>query len=296
MSNEIANVGNRPADLPAHIPYNPGQRAESMVDLLQYVQPPRLKIIQSMTKQELKQQFNEGDLLVMPSREVVAPVSLNEFKKPGDEGTPFHIVPVFFYTEYVAWNPLAAAQAGQMPFTRERSFDKNSKLAQKCRTPNMREEPCSECPPDAQGNPQKIRNQEHLNFLVALPFHPTLYETPVLMSFSRGEFGTGCSFSSLLSMRGTSFDCYYNQFVCYTKRRTNAKGNWFGFNIVNPAFPREGEADMRYVSADLAEYYKQLYQAFKEKHAAGLIVSDYEDDEVSGGSTVTVDPNAPAKF
>jgi len=222
-------------------------------------------------------------LLLMPQKELIAPVLLNENHNPLDDGSPFYLTPLFFYTEYIAWNPLVLAQSGQMTYTRERTYDKNSELARKCRTPNLRNEICAEVPKH-EGKDLLVKNNEHLNFLFAVSSHETLYDTPVLFSFSRGEFGTGCLFANLLDMRRT--DPWCNQFLARTKKRKKNGNAWFGLDITNPPLPKSGEVDMRYHAPDLCEYYGGLYEMLATKFREGLIDVDYEDGTTAESATV----------
>ena len=277
MSNEIINqqggaLSNRPENLPAFIQQG-GELAGTEL-LSQFIQPPRLKIVQPQSKPELKAQFNEGDIVIMPQKELVVPIMLNEHNRPTDKGNAFLIVPIYFYPEYCSWNPIGVQ--GTMPAIRERSTDQNSVIAKKARNPQTREEICPEFPRDADGKPQFIRHTEHLNFLCSLISVEALWDTPVLISFFRGEAKTGQSFCAAIRMRHTHI--YACQFQAQAARRTNAKGNWFGLDISNP--PMQTGVDNRWVHDEaLFNYFAQLHQEYAKAHKAGTIISDYDDED-----------------
>jgi hypothetical protein len=272
----------RPEGLPEFI--NHGREGLIGVETIrEYIQPPRLKVVQPQSSPELKSQFNEGDLIIMPQKELVAPIQMNQHGKPGDKGTAFLIVPIFQYTEFIAWNPLGTK--GTLPPIRERESNPDSLLAKKCRNPKTRDEVCPEFPKDAEGKEQFIRNTEHLNFLVSLVSFDNLFDTPCCISFFRGEMKAGSSFCAAINMRHT--DIFANQFLAQLSRRTNAKGNWFGFDITNPPFTAEN--DLRWVQDKaLYDYFGQLHAAYSEAYKSGEILTDYDEESVVEGSATPV--------
>lgn len=246
-------------------------------DALQYVRPPRVKIVQPLSRPAIKEQFNDGDAIVVPTMQLLAPVEIDaQTKRPSGNGSPFLVVPIFFYPEFCVWNPLSLVNAGTLPTIRERSLDSRSPIAIRAKSQN-REDICPENPTE------KIKYVEHLNFII-MPLDGEFFGTPLVVSFSKAEFKTGSSFCASLQMRRAPI--YGCVFQFQVKKRNNQKGTWFGFDITNPAPPSSpwlGEND-----GELFAWLKERHIEFREAHKNGLLQADYEDE------TQTIDASANA--
>ena len=249
MSNEMINPNSDPS-LPAFM------RNEEIVGvdgLDRYIRPPRLKIVQAMSKEPFDQ-FDKGSVLLVPSMITVSP-----YDKVKKSGEPFKFVPLFWYTEWVQTNPL-----GKTPFIRERSFDPRSELAQKAMNRETWTEPHPEDPE------VEVSNREHLNFIVML-YDNQLQGNPCVMTFAKGEFKTGGNFANLIKLRKASiFGQVFNAVV--GEERKGPKGNWFGFDITVPAEDKD-----KWVTEEDYAVFKELHEQFREAHESGLIEVDYED-------------------
>jgi len=160
----------------------------SLVGMEQYRIVPRLKVIQSMTSNDLKQKFGEGSLIVRPG-------DIEVWNKDSD---PVSFVPLFFCTEFCKWADLADKGSRAMV---ERSYDPTSHVAKAARDEDLRYEEY----PDQEKKKDKdkwyFRYVEHLRFLGIIVGDHELSGQYVTLSFERGEFGQGKNFISAVMMR-----------------------------------------------------------------------------------------------
>lgn len=237
--------------------------------LSQFIVPPRLTIVQALSDDNLKQAYAEGCVVVMPQMMEIAGM------ETPTEGKPFYFVPVFFFVEWLTWNPRATR--GSLPAIRERSTDPQSQVAIKARNQRLWEEDCPEAPGE------KIRNQEHLNYIMSLVGDHPLAGTPIVASFARSEHRSGSNLAALISMRKAPlFGC---QFMAVSARRTNAKGRWFGLDIQNP--PGDSGVLPFVESEDTFEALKSSHAELKKAHEEAKLRVDYEDpvDETDPSDT-----------
>ena len=149
----------------------PENRNLGAEDFGQYIKPPRMKIVQPTSRAPLSEKFAPGSAVLVPRMELIA-----------EKGKPFLFTPIFFFPEWCTWNPLAAPGLSTI---RARSYDPKSSIAVKCRDKATRSEVCPEAPS------LQITHQEHLNLAVILHGVDGMEETPVIMTFVRGEYVTG---------------------------------------------------------------------------------------------------------
>ncbi len=230
-------------------------------ELAQYVVPPRIKIVQKQSDNELLDLFGEGTVICSPQNIVVAEMGTNTQGRPVvDDAKPFFFVPVFFFTEYCTWNPLE--MKGQLPAIRERSFDPDSDIAKKARNADTRMETCSE------NDKYQIRHVEHLNFVVVIVDDEALSETPMILTFARGEHGSGRNLAGLVRMRKAPlYGCVFEATVA---ARSNQMGEWYGLNVTNPA-TRSG-----WVEQEQFDALQAVHEEFKKLHHDMLVRPDYD--------------------
>lgn len=217
-----------------------------------FMMPSFLRIVQALSAPALREKFNEGDAILQPDQQLV-------YSSKNPQPVPF--TPLLFYTEWCVWNPLKTK--GQLPFIRERSTDPNSEIARKSRNPDARKEVCPEMPSE------NLRYVEHLNFLIQLrtPDAPLL---PVIMSFVVAEHQNGRRFCNLIMQRKHNPPLYAGIYEFTTSRRTNAQGNWFGFDITNCS-------ENAWVSQAEFELLREQHIMLAERVKAGEIKPDYEE-------------------
>lgn len=235
-----------------------------------YIVPPRIKVVQKQADDELLAVFNPGDvILVQQGVEpvLIAAVRMNENGKPGDEGEPWHLIPVFFYTEWCTWNPIELK--GTAPAILERTQDPNDPLVAKCRNPKLRQEKVGE----ADGKAQYKRHVEHLNFVVMIAGDHPLAGQEAVLGFQRGEHRAGSSFMALHNKRKAPlFSCVYEAQV---NKRPGQLGQWHGIDLMNPS---EESGVAPFVTPEQFALTKQLHEKLKEAHAKNLIMVDYDTE------------------
>jgi hypothetical protein len=235
----------------------------------QFIVPPRIKIIQPVSRGEYKEKFSPGDAALVPQMLRITTLETDERNRPKNESAGVVFTPLFFFPEFCAWNPLEAK--GTLPMIREASYDPASLIAAKARDPKRRLEPCPEMPE------KMIRFVEHLNFVVLIHAEG-LNMLPAVMSFSRAEHRSGSNFIALIKMRMAPM--YGCKFVFKTKYRETEKGQWYGIDVENPP-----EAIGAFVDDRTFKYTTYQYNELKKAHESRLIRvdHDFEDGEVIDG-------------
>lgn len=233
-------------------------------DLGQFIVPPRLKVVQKQSGDAFSE-FDPGDVIAVPQMILVSPIKKDDRGRGLPEGEPFFFTPIFFFPEWCLWNPLETK--GTLPAIRERTTDPKSPIAVKSKNQATWFEPCPESPE------HECRYVEHLNFVVVLRGEHEMAGIPVVMSFSRSEHRYGSSFAALLKMRKAPiFGCQFQAQVGY---RTNAKGQWHGIAVTNPA----GETGITPFIQDEQTFrlYEGLHKEMKLAYEAGKVQVDYDD-------------------
>lgn len=248
----MSNVIPTPED-DDRLPINkPDFLREEKYDLSQinkYSQPPRLKVIQSLTSPPFKPPFVDGDVILTP-----------QLKKIGSLNEEFTFVPVYFFVNYVIWNPPQMRHS--LPAIREMTFDENSLTARKART--FTQEPCKESPQ------HNIKYAQVLNFLVILK-HEEITEFPVAMFFNRGEYKTGQILLGLLQNRDQA-PPYACRFAAKAGEHVGRQGRWFGLNFRNDNQPWVDEGDYN--------RYKKLHDDLKTLVESREMQIDLGDEDI----------------
>jgi len=235
----------------------------------QYVRPPRIKVIQSLSDQKLRDAFGVGATILVPDNTLLMDVVRDEKGNVQPAmSQPFTFTPIFFFVEFCLWNPLE--MKGELSAIRERSFDQKSRLAIRARDFANRTQPC----------PENVAYEcsfcEHLNFIVDVHGQ----KEPCILTFSRGEFKTGTTFLTLLKVR--SVPIYGNIFEAHLAHRHGTKGDWFG---LDPSNPSGGESP--FVGEEAFQKYRKLHEKCVTDHAEELIKVNYEDDPIDVDSVST---------
>jgi hypothetical protein len=249
------------SNLPA---FMTGQEHEGTEQLKQFIVPPRIKAVQKLSRKPFSERFKPGDLVVIPLLERLAEYN-------GGKAPAFYFVPILFYPEWVAWNPIEVR--GTLPSIRERSFDPKSEIAVRSRSPNTRTAICPEIP-KKDGKDLYIRYLEHLNFIICIMPPSPFANVPIVMTFASGEYRAGQVFSTLLYMRRAPL--YGCQFEAVVRERENAKGSWFGIDVQNPS---SKDVSPFVQDEKMFEYYRSLHREYKKFYEQQAIQVDYSDDE-----------------
>jgi len=269
-ANAVQKIGGLAEALPAHLAGGPVEDT-GLDATLQYVRPPRLKIIQKQSATDLLAKFDVGDIILAESQTLVSQVLKNAGGKPdpAQGGAPFHFVPVFFFTEYCLWNPY---MPGTLPPIRARSLDPLSEIAKRAKNSELWYEPC---PESKEGKP--MRYCEHLVFVVSLLGEQFFKGDLFAISFLRGSFKYGVKMSGLLNARrhptsGHKLPMWSGQFMgrsVYDPGK--GQGDYWAMFVDNPT------AVSAYVQdpAEVDEYGK-IYAKLKKAYNEKLIVVDYD--------------------
>lgn len=269
MSKKESNTGLAVADELLRVPegYGLAQGDAGGTELLgEFVRPPRAKMVQKTADDELLKDFKPGDLILVPQKVLVA-----------SRNGSFLFTPVFFFPEWCKVTPLKLK--GAEPMIVERSTDPKSSLAIKSRNEATRREPHPNYPGDRDYDYTYVEN---LNFISVLHDGP-MAGMPFVLAFSKAEWKVGSSFASLIKMRNAKiFACVFEGRISDTPRK-NAKGEWFGVDVVNPT------SGSPWVESERYTLLEALHNDLKAKHAEGLIQVDYDDPD--GGEKVSNSPD-----
>lgn len=240
------------------------EKSEGGEHLSKYIVPPRLKVIQPTRKDDAYNEFDEGDVVLVPAKQRLV-------KKE----EPFLFTPIFGYPEFLTLNPL---ELSTLPMIRASSLDPKSDIALKAYNRETRFEKCPEDPR------YQIRHVEVLVFLCYLHNMSAGDPQATAITFSKGEIGVGSSLAAMLQARGKPwYGCVFEAKVPKEKRK-NTKGQWYGLNVYNPTMPGSSPFVQ---DRNLYEALRELHNKFKEAHAANLVAvrhDDERDDEVGPSS------------
>lgn len=241
---------NSNSNLPAYLQ---DMESTGLEEAAQYIQPGRLKIIQKTTKAPLGDKFNPGTVVLQPTGMLLAEMPYDGAKADEESFEAFSFVPLLFYPEWLTTN-----KHGVDPFIVDRSDDPRSELARKAKTKNLRKETI---------DGKEVRHVEVLNFLIRLD-HPEFCDLPSVITFSKGEHGTGSTFITQMRMRRAPI--WSMRFSCTVGKRTNDDGDWYGFNI-------ESHAEQPLIEEAHVPGFKTLHEELVAARQASRIKVDHED-------------------
>lgn len=258
-----ANITKITPNLPDYMAADQGVGLDA---LKTYIVPPRIKVIQKQAASNLLDKFGAGDVILSPVGSVIVEMP-RDGKGKVLEGakTEFFIVPLFFYAEWVTWNPLELK--GSEPAVYYRTTNPDDPIVLKARNPSLRLEPY---PNDKTGKLFR-RHVEHLNYVVTLHEH-ALSNTPCIMSFQRGEHGAGANFASLLKMRAAAI--FGGRYLCTINHRVGKLGDWFGIDVSNPN-------ERPWVNADEYAAYRELHEEFVKLHQEARLRASLDDSDAT---------------
>lgn len=269
----------------------------SMAGMEEYRILARAKIIQGMTKMELKERFGEGCALIRPGDLVMCKPC-----KSGEKSTPEHhflFVPLLFFAEYAKWADLRDTDG---PMIIERSFDPASPLKDLADDPEKRFVTYEG--EEGREKPKKYRYVHHLRFAGVIYGDHPLSGSPVVISFERGEYFNGTNFISAVRMRKRKVvreneDDILAKVPLWAQvwkfsvgwRPRQEGGGWWGFNY---AAPDEEESDSIISPAESEEMAK-LHQEFAQLHERNRlrVKDDDRGDEETADVAAT---DAKAEF
>ena len=258
---EVAKVG--PA-MPAYLAKFQGTDT-SLLALEEHRIVPRLKIVQAMSNTELKKEFGEGAVVVWPDRSLLA-------RYDSKDPDSFLLNPLFFFNEFAKWSD---PQDSKSPPIVDRTFDKTTELARRCRSAAAdRIEPY-------EGG--KYRFTEHLNFVCRIRGGGDLADIAVVLQFRAGEFQTGRNLIGAMFNRKAPMWSQIWEF--YPVFRERGAKKWYGLDFRVAQTPFIGE--------DEVEKAQEAFESFKLLHEKKVLGVDHSDateervadlDEVMGSS------------
>lgn len=234
---------------------------------------PRLKLIQDMTDRSVKERFGEGTLIIRPGDVVVAGYK----GKNGPEF--FEFVPLAFFAEFLKIADLNDKESGTVV---ERTFDRNSLLAERARDPGRRVELYPGHETRDHDKQWKYRYVESLRFPGLIYGNHELRGTPIVLSFERGEFNQGVNFCSAVKMRKQTIETedgdirvtiplYLQVWKFNVGYREFDKKRWFGLDFAPGEVPTVDASDF--------EEMKSQHEELRALHAANRIQVDGDDRE-----------------
>lgn len=221
---------------------------------------PRLKVVQGMSDSALKDAVGEGGVVLTPGNVLVC---------SRDEG--FEFVPVFFFTEFIEMSDINDSES---PTVLERTFDVTHPLAVRARDADQWERDYG--PEDSKGRAKyTARACEVFNFVGFLDggdIPAELHGVPLTITFARGEFNTGRSFITAITMRrvgGKIVPLWAQRWAFTIGFRERDSKKWYGLDVRNPAQP--------YISEEQGAMFKGAHEEFAELFEKQRLSVDHED-------------------
>lgn len=238
---------------------------DSFEGIEEYIRIPRIKLVQGMSDEELKDNFNEGSAIIRPGDALIC------VKKES-----FDFVPLFRFTEFAKHTDLK--DKGKRPMVVQSSFDKSGELAARARDSKLRYEIYEE--DEGQDKPRKYRYVEHLRFPGVIVGERDLAGTQVVLSFEKGEFNQGVALLNAMRLRKVVVGDQrvtapmYTQVWSFTPAfRDRGDKKWWGFDYApaEPSLIPPTQVD------EYRDAHVELKEAFNKK--AIIVEGDEPDDE-----------------
>ena len=229
---------------------------QALQDLSAHRTVQRLRIIQAMTDNDLKQKFGEGSVVLQPGEIYIHKA----------ETHPFLVVPIYLFSEFMTQSDVSS----QAAFIQARSLDPQGMIAQKSRSPELREE----MTPTG-----KVYHVESINVACIVLGNEQMEPAPVAMSFAKGDFGTGRNFASAMALQrigGNAIPNWAQIWAISTKHRTKAQHSWWGYQYELASPEKHGCGPV--IPPDWMEEYQELNEQLREDHHAQRIAVDQSPD------------------
>lgn len=225
------------------------QDDKSLDTLKKHKLVPRLKIVQALSPEALKDAHGEGSAVLAPANALVC-----------RKGESFDFVPLFFFVEYMKWSDRNDKESLAIV---SRSFDQGSELARRALDPELRQELY---------DPERPKGfsyayQEHLNWIGYIHGNSPLAGNEVCISFARGEHKHGKAFIGACALRGVPL--WMNVFRFTIGKHTSGDNTWWGLDYSSPDNP--------FIAQEQAEEFKAQHELLASQFAEQLITTDYAD-------------------
>lgn len=243
MAKEKAITVPGPANLPAHLR---DQDQAGLDTVSENLALNRLKVVQGQSAPELKKQFGEGSVIIVPTNEKVA-----------DPEEPFLITPIIHWVSFEKWSDFRDQQSSTIV---EQTMNRDSELARRAENPKLRTEDY--------GDDYKYSYVKSLNYIIELR-SGSMQGEHCIVSWSKGDFQLGRNLNSMLKRRGTAI--FNNQVELRSVDRQSDQYNWHGLNPSDPA------PDNLYVGPEDSERLRAEYEMLAKQQLA------VSDEGVTGG-------------
>lgn len=215
---------------------------------------PRFKVVQALSATEIVDQFGVGSVILTPGRALA--MKYNSKEKVSES---IKFVPLLFFPEYVK---IADLNDKKSPTIMDRTFNKNSDLARKAKSPTK------------EGRQEKYEGGvakycEHLCF-PGIIYSGILKGQVAVLQFARGEHSTGTNFITYLSIKKAPIWCQV--FNLTSRFRERGANKWHGIDIKAPEAQEE-----QFVTEEESDFFQNAHKELKELQAKNLIVVENED-------------------
>lgn len=233
---------------------------DTSLDLMEkYKVLPIMKIIQMTTKSELKDQFGEGSVIILPGSQRLCKKKVEEFQ----------VVPVFFYPEWVKWSDQRDKGKNSVI---DRTLDESHEIATRAMDKNTRFEKYEGGPPD---KPFNYRYAAHLNFICMVYGEHALAGVTCVLSFSRGEYRKGESFIQAAKLRriGSKRAPLWSQIWNLSCNfREFADKKWYGIDYATPQDP--------FITNEEMENFHGLHVLCKGDYEKNIVRAAHAEDDL----------------
>lgn len=229
----------------------------SLDSLQEYRRVPTLRIVQGMTKREVKQQIGEeGNLFLNPG---IIPICGPEVWLP--------IVPVFMYTEFRKYSDI---QDPDTPTVLDRTFDHSSELATICRDFDRNRETYG------QEGKYEYKYMEVLVWLSTIysKDHPQ-YGSVFAVEFQSKNFKNGRNWASSICSRlvgGKPVPLWAQVWQLRTRTEVDGANSFWVYQTRNP------EDGKLYIDQEEADAFKGLHQMLKEDFDKRRVIVEGTED------------------
>lgn len=237
---------------------------------------PILKIVQPTTDQALKEAVGEGNVILRPGDAQVW--------TKGD--TPFDLVAQFFWVEYSKDRDLNDKEG---PMTIECTYDPTSEIAKRALDSERRFEVYEGHEGKPESQQWKYRYVRHFRFACVIYGDHELRNTPIILSFERGEDKQGQNFISAIRLRKQKVDGKLVAIPLWAQVWSFRAGfrdlgskKWYGFDFIaaTPAIIEPEDAPIMY------EAHMELMELHKKNR---IVVDDKGSEDTEGKPEDTSD-------
>lgn len=244
----------------------------SLSGLAEYTTLPRLKIIQAMSDEALKDMFGEGGVVIRPGDALVA-----------EKAKGFEFVPLAFYAEFAKWSDRRDKESDMIV---QRSYDPTSEIAKRAKDKDARFEIYEGHEGKKEADQYKYRYIHHLNFPGFIYGDHPLAGTQVVLTFSKGEYGTGSRLINAMQLRRMDVEGESKRVPLWAQvweftsaLRVRGENKWHGLDYQPAENPM--------ILTEQIEQFREAHLSLTEMIEQKRLVTDHgeEDAEESAGVT-----------